>query len=70
LIQVFKSARDDLSLLQVVSKILGMTPEEVRSCTEAVNNRKAAAEAGYLPDLPDLTSYLPTILGGGGTTTS
>lgn len=72
-LQVFKGTQDDLSLLQVVAKILGLTPDEVSQCTAAIKARKAAADAGYLGqlELPDLTSYLPTgFLGGSSDPTS
>jgi len=60
LVQVFKGAQDDVSLLQVVAKILSLSEAEVRQCAEAIKARKAQAEAGYLPDLSTLipTSFL------------
>ena len=61
LVQLFKGAQDELSLLQVVAKILSLSEAEVRQCAEAITARKAEAEAGYLPDLSSLipTSFLP-----------
>lgn len=66
LVQVFKGAQDELSLLLVVAKILRLTPEEVGQCTAAVNARKAQVEAGYLGQvqLPDLSSFMPAGWGG------
>lgn len=57
LVQVFKGAQDELSLLQVVAKILGLTPEEFKECAKAIKARKTQADAGYLPDL---SSLIPT----------
>ncbi len=54
LVQVFKGAQDELSLLQVVAKILSLSEAEVRQCSDAITARKAQAEAGLIPDLSSL----------------
>ena len=54
LVQVFKGAQDELSLLQVVAKILSLSEAEVRQCSDAITARKAQAEAGLIHDLSSL----------------